>query len=81
MDSPFVMDRYKIESVAFAEDLGSIMVRFEEPHTAGGPITVERKEQEINLFEDGELRQQVAELVDLICDVVDRVHADRRHAR
>lgn len=81
MDDQISMKRYKIASVAFADDLGSIMVRFEEPDTAGGAILVESKEQEISLHEDPEMRQMVWELVDGLCDVLDRAHADRRHMR
>lgn len=81
MDDQISMKRYQIQTVAFSEDLGSILVRFTEPGSAGGPILTESKEQEISLHEDGEMRQQIWEIVDVLCDVLDRAHADRRIGR
>lgn len=80
IDDQISMKRYRVESVAFAPDLGSIMVRFEEIDSAGGAILSEHKEQEISLRTDPEMRQQVWEIVDLVCDVIDRAFADRRNA-
>lgn len=81
MDDPTSMNRYRIESVAIADNLGAIVVRYEEPNSAGGAILSERKEQEISLHEEPEMRQALWELVDGLCDIIDAAHASRRLAR
>lgn len=76
------MQRYLIESVAFAPELDSIMVRFEQPHRTGGPIVGERLEWEISLRgEDGDLRTRAWNIVDELCDILDEAFAERRRGR
>lgn len=77
------MNRYALESVAFASDLSSILVRFAEIDSGGGPLVDEHKEWEISLRDpdNPELRQQVWQIADQLCDVLDQTYAAARQAR
>lgn len=81
-DDGITMKRYTVESVAFAPDLNSILVRFQEPGNVGGPVLGQIIEQEITLRDDNDLRlrERVYEIVDFVCDIIDEVHAERRRA-
>lgn len=77
---PTSMQRYVINSLAVAPDLGSIMVSFIDPaKNAGGPIIADVHEMTISLHDDEtHLREMMWEIVDRLCDVIDESFKARR---
>lgn len=76
---PTSMQRYSIDSIAIAPDLGSMMVRFIDPSkNTGGPVLAEVHEMTISLRGDDDLRSIMWDVMDRICDVIDEAHKARR---
>lgn len=69
--------RYKIESVIFAEDLGSIVVDFQDPDHQSPPI-LERTQWAVDLREDSDMRDRIIGLYDELCDVLDDAYRAQR---
>lgn len=73
--------RYVIESIAFAEDLNSMMIRFHDPSMAAGPILNHVQEVVVNLREDDDVRAGVWEMCNALCDIIDDSHRAMRAAQ
>lgn len=73
--------RYTIESVAFAPDLNSILVRLQDPSLAGGPVLGSTTEVEINIRDDDDVRAAVWEMCNTLCDIYDESHREMRAAQ
>jgi hypothetical protein len=82
---PTSMQRYGIESVAFAPDLGSVMIRYMDPANVGGPVLGDMNEKTIDLRDfDGagdDYRSLIWTMVDQLCDIIDEAHRQCRRAR
>lgn len=68
------MDRYVIESIAFAPDFSSIMVRYREADARPDDPVVQTIERVIDLLEVDEGRDLAWQIADRMCDLLDEAH-------
>lgn len=80
MPDQISMKRYKVESVSFTADFSAVLVQFADPEDPEGPV-IQRRIWDIDLRADEEMRTITWEIVDLVCDVLDRAHAANRSVR
>jgi hypothetical protein len=67
--------RYEIQSVLFAPDLSSFMIRFIDPERQRPPVN-EVTEWAVEL--GGELQEQAAAIYDQLCDLIDESYKEGR---